>query len=75
MSSDDDYKYDDYKYGMEAFKNYNKNKSRSLNIMINNIIDIIWKNKIDQILLLELIKEYNLTSFNSIRYNQNPILL
>ena len=43
--------------------------------MINNIIDIIWKNKIDQILLLELIKEYNLTSFNSIRYNQNPILL
>jgi hypothetical protein len=75
MSSIDDHKYDDYKYGMEAFKNYNKNKSKSVKQMIDNIIDIIWNNNIDEVLLLELIKEYNLTSYNSIKYNKNPIQL
>lgn len=75
MSSIDDHKYDDYKYGMEAFKNYNKNKSKSVKQMIDNIIDIIWNNNIDEVLLLELIKEYNLTSYNLIKYNKNPIQL
>ncbi len=72
----DDSKYEDYKSSMEAFKNYNKNKSVLVKTEIDKIIDIIWKNNNDNNLILELIKSYKLNiNVNKKKYNKTPYIL
>jgi hypothetical protein len=61
---------------MEAFKNYNKNKSILVKTEINKIIDIIWKNNNNSNLILEIIRTYKLDSnVNKKKYNKTPYLL
>jgi hypothetical protein len=58
----EDSQYEDYKSSMEAFKNYNKNKSILVKTEINKIIDIVWKNNNNYNLILEIIRTYKLDS-------------
>ena len=73
---DDDTQYEDYKYSMEAFKNYDKNKSKLVKNEIDKIIDIIWKNTNNNNLILEIINMYKLNSnVNKKKYNKIPYIL